>query len=346
MYAYVKKSLYVFFSFLLFAFALPAKADTKSVSSIPLTKQLIVESNDVKCPNVEFSFTIVPWNITDVQKDAQGNVLSTGLAGGLYFKTGQNTVSFNSNMSATNSMYSATTTIYVDDTVFASATPGVYAYKVSENALPNNSAYEGISTDDSIYTVLVYVTRSDLTNTVSYVLAYRNQTKSDIIFTNRYSTNSLSLTKKLAGNQADYAQAFAFTITITGAQDEVYQGVYSNGKTGTIELQSGQAATNIELMDGQTLTIYGLSEKDSYSIAEQDYSSMGYTTQVSVNQGTPATTLQASGNGSNADTSIVYTNTKNLITPTGLFLSAAPYLFLLISALAMVLILAKKRIKD
>jgi hypothetical protein len=73
---------------------------------------------------------------------------------------------------------------------------------------------------------------------------------------------------------------------------------------------------------------------------------MGYTTQVSVNQGTPATTLQASGNGSNADTSIVYTNTKNLITPTGLFLSAAPYLFLLISALAMVLILAKKRIKD
>jgi hypothetical protein len=156
----------------------------------------------------------------------------------------------------------------------------------------------------------------------------------------------LSLTKKLAGNQADYSKAYAFTITITGAKNEQYQAVFSNGKTGTIQLESGQASSDIELMDSQTLTIYGLSENDTYTIAEQDYSSLGYSTQVSVNQGTPSDTLQVSGSASNADTSIVYTNTKNLITPTGLFFSAAPYLFLLISALAMILILAKKRIKD
>jgi hypothetical protein len=348
MFAYVKKSLYVLLSFLLFitASALNMQADTEPISFIPLSKQLVVESNDVKCPNVVFGFSIVPWNITGTQKDAQGNVLSTGFEGGLYFKEGQSTIAFDSSMSPSDAVYSASTNIYVDDSIFANAAPGVYAYKVSENALPDDSAYEGISTDDSIYTVLVYVTRSDLVNTVSYVLAFRNQTKSDIIFSNRYATNSLSLTKKLAGNQADYAKAYAFTITITGAKNEQYQAVFSNGKTGTIQLESGQASSDIELMDSQTLTIYGLSENDTYTIAEQDYSSLGYSTQVSVNQGTPSDTLQVSGSASNADTSIVYTNTKNLITPTGLFFSAAPYLFLLISALAMILILAKKRIKD
>ena len=91
---------------------------------------------------------------------------------------------------------------------------------------------------------------------------------------------------------------------------------------------SGAASKTFDLRDDETVTIYGLTADTKYTITEGDYSSFGYET--TNNKGTGLTTgEQTMGTENNH---VVFTNNKNVTTPTGIIMSFAPYVSVLVLA--------------
>lgn len=159
------------------------------------------------------------------------------------------------------------------------------------------------------------------------------------------------LTKKVEGTQGDKTKAFNFTIHITPADPDAakkYDIFYATNATTTADavLASGAAGTQIALKDGQAITIKGLSAGDKYTIEEDDYTADGYTTKYTL---TGATSDDAD-NGrtvtekTTADSlAITFYNIKNYITPTGVILNVAPYVLMVVIAVAAAFVFLRKR---
>ncbi|MBQ7839741.1 MAG: hypothetical protein IJ390_04535 [Lachnospiraceae bacterium] len=228
--------------------------------------------------------------------------------------------------------------------------PGVYRYVITED----NTTVEGvIKAANSIY-LDVYVT-SDATGALTisgYVLHnsteiadsttgnYTEGNEKTVGFVNTYDTGSVSLKKVLQGNQANYGTTYEFTIQVDGKDaegtsvSETYNTNYvTDATTGaTLTLTSGESET-IQLAPNQTITIYGLSSSDTYTFKEKDYSAEGYTTEIEgydekVSTDTTGLTVTGSKGNKASDDAVVYTNKKNVTTPTGVILNIAPYIMM------------------
>ena len=96
-------------------------------------------------------------------------------------------------------------------------------------------------------------------------------------FTNtRNADGSLTVSKKLAGNDTDSTKEFSFTITLS---DTTINGEYSG-----VTFTNGVAT--ITLKGGESKTIEGLPNGTVYVVAEADYSSEGYITTAVGDKGT------------------------------------------------------------
>ena len=142
--------------------------------------------------------------------------------------------------------------------------------------------------------------------------------------------SDLTISKTVAGNQGDKTKDFTFTIKVDGADGEKY---YVNGTT---TLVSGTPA-DITLKNGESVTIYGLSEDDEYTVTETDYTADGYTTTIDGTEG-----REKSGTIS-ADTNVAFVNTKNATTPTGIVMNIAPYVLMVAVAAVLAVVFLRKR---
>lgn len=307
-----------------------AESGTGKIESVTLTKTVAADAN-VKAPNTSFTFSVS----TAAQEEA-GEVITAyaGVSGGLYFKSGNDTIKFTSD----DTLFSKTTELSLDKDAFS--IPGVYHYKVKETT----GSYDGMTYDSKEYDVYVYVENdTDSSNglKVSAVESKYNGEKKDLLFTNTYKTNTLTLKKVIAGNQGNKNQEFRFTLTITGADGEKYTAV--NGNT-TAVLTSGTSAT-YDLGNDETVVIYGLSANDTYTIVENDYSNDGYVT--TIDGATETDKLTATGtvditNGTN----VTYTNTKDVSTPTGIITNVLPYVLMVVAAAGLAFVFLRKREYD
>jgi hypothetical protein len=80
----------------------------------------------------------------------------------------------------------------------------------------------------------------------------------------------LTISKTVAGNAADSTKAFEFTLTLNGA-DGTYSYVGNGVPNGTI-----QSGDRVSLAHSQSITITGLPKEATYTVAEADYTSDGY----------------------------------------------------------------------
>lgn len=118
-----------------------------------------------------------------------------------------------------------------------------------------------------------------------------------------------------------------FNIAINSSNnDEVYY-VTKNGEP-AIEQWNG-SSTAITLKSGDSVTIYGLSANDSYTITEVEANANGYTTSIA-NAGS---SKDGTATGKiTADTNVSYTNTKDATPPMGIVMDIAPYAIMVAAA--------------
>ena len=151
--------------------------------------------------------------------------------------------------------------------------------------------------------------------------------------------------KTVTGNQGHKNKPFSFTVTIDGDDAdkegaEKYMAVKTpkTGEAETIHITDGLTQT-FTLMDGETLHIYGLSEKDKYTVTETDYSADGYTTTVKGDNAEGF--LTADG------ITVEFINHKDVGPATGVAMTFAPYVLLVAAAGGLgAVVLGKKKRED
>ena len=175
------------------------------------------------------------------------------------------------------------------------------------------------------------------------------ENKTDVVFNNDFSdptgdngTREVTLTKKVEGNQGEKGKQFAFTFKVVGTDGEVYNYQKftkdQNGKDVAGELKQITQGVNVAtetLADGEYIKIYGVSPNDTVYTDETVKGDNGYTT--TAEGGTLADPEEGAkdkdtiignlkqGEKLEADPTITWTNYKQVDTPTGILLTAAPY---------------------
>ena len=340
-----------------------------SPANVTITKN-ITKDADAYAPATTFNFEVKPWS---TQAD-EGALIQAGPVGGVYFDivegekvyTGSiNSAPSNEDVDGNNDtlVVAGTDLLTVDESVMLKQNPGIYRYEVKEVVPEDGNKYDGITYSTEVKYFDVYVTIDDTTKekTVSAYMFTDEEAetgKDDGVFENKYdgengAVKELKVKKELDGNQASPAEEFTFNITINSADGEQYKIVKTdvNGETEAITsgdatvtyLVSGQAAT-FTLQGGEYVTVYGLSPNDTYTVSENDYSDLGYTTTIKVDEEEQQSVSNKTISG--ADDTVTFINYRESTTPTGIVMNVAPYALLVVVAVAGCFVFLRKRNED
>lgn len=327
--------------------AMAEEPENSSIQNVTITKEVTADQN-VPMPNTTFTFTIESGNTEDAT-DQNGNKVpaTAGDLRAVYFGTPgtySGTVEFRSDDADSEK----TTTLSFDMSKFTK--PGVYRYQLTENDVEDigpDQVNNGITKDGIVYTIEVWVTKNG-DDLKTAIVTYKDgalDKSGEISFDNKYETNALTVKKVITGNQG-YG-SFEFKVTINGAENEIYKLVYSNPTKEPVELKSDISATGIWLADGETFTIHGLSKDDTYTVEELLANKNGYETKITVDGvavGTDEDTEDSVGpKKMEQDTTVVFTNDKNVSTPTGVILNIAPYILMVALAGVLAFFFLRKR---
>lgn len=218
---------------------------------------------------------------------------------------------------------------------------GVYYYKVNEVA--GNTA--GVSYDATTAYLKVTVAYNEDTSTyytafVTLNLADENgdgQTDSKTAgFTNEYSAGNLAITKNVTGNMGDKNAYFAVKVKLTGETDKTYKTNYpvTGGSESSEASQKNpqtiamDTETTIWLKSGDTVTIENLPYGVTYTVVEDDY-----TTVQKGNYDDPAYSFSDTNKKiDSASDTVTITNNKGTTVDTGINLDSMPYVLMLVVA--------------
>lgn len=359
-----------------------------------LDKYLVMK-NEAEVPNATFTFAIAPGTaiaagtgtmevIAGPTVESGGTVTAPTITSSVTFapgdattaeaSKGDKTISFVTPSDTTDEKF-ATKTLTADFTGVTFPEPGVYRYIVTENS----TSQQAITNDTQrTRTLDVYVTDNNGTLVVSSYAVHTGTaapvTNSDMGtndvavqaaklsdkstgFTNQYSTQDLSINKKVTGNQGSKDKFFKFHVVATNVQAADKFTVDMTGATAaptqtaattydaatmlaanTTQIVNGQI-TGQQLLDGvdfylsdsETIVIEGLPADATYTVTEvaEDYKSTATTSNVAV-AGTAAVADKTfddatSGTIASADIYTGYTNTRDGVIPTGVLMTVAPF---------------------
>ena len=306
---------------------------------IPFTKVFNVE--EAYTPEVTFTFTAQPYDSGEITREVtnDGNTMTYNVYEGVAFEDDNGTVTIT--YGGENADQDAQPRDEVNRSfllpAFESGKPGIYTYRVTET----KGNAQGVVYDESAYIVDVYVgTEGNWINTVSEKEGTTDGAKTPIAFENGFETQTLTIEKLVEGNMGDKTKDFDFYITISecdtlpaNAELTATKNL-ANGSTEEVTITIGQKST-FTLKHGEWVSLAGLPKGVAYE-ADEDTTSKnqeGYTTTDTAN----TTGLM----DNNIDVTV--TNTKTGVTPTGIVLSIAPYIAVLVLAGALVALLLMKK---
>ena len=349
------------------------------VNTISFSKELI-RPDYVATPNVTFTFTMTGQKggetVTD-QIDVNDEEYNSVETEDAYVNettpmTATGTVTFggdgagdsvtgqDNGTTDTDQMVTVTDTVNIDISGLTFTKPGVYKFSLTESSSdPSNSAYTLGIDDNNPYSVYLFVedrgddgiivTGAELVKGNQPTNAAEN--KVDKI-TNYYMVdpetgivpNSLTVDKTVTGTMGDKNAPFTFTVTITATGNRTFSA--SKGDT-SINVVEGEAdntyVVSTTLKDGESVTINGLLNGDSYVVKENEADKNGYTTMVG---GAANTDSQSVVFDDEAADTVSYTNHRDAVSPTGLIMDIAPYVLLVVVAAAGCFVFLRKRRED
>ena len=333
-------------------------------------KKYLVMDEDANVPNATFTYSIV-----------QGDPISaTGSAPEIKAGVGTPTVQF-SQFSPLTPTY---TEVQVGDSIeleenqkyaivksdidFSSVEftePGIYRYEITED----DSSVPGITEATNIIYLDVYVVSDNEGNLSvdNYILH-----KTDAVgiandkneygfasdekttgFINKYATADFTLKKKVEGNQGNRNKYFEFQVNISGAAEgTVYSVDNSNASSSDNDYDDlvvnsdGTVSKTYYLKDGESISIQGLTADTLCQVTENLNASEGYTTENdhddSDGNGLTSDTVQVGENG----LTITFTNSREVITPTGIAMTFAPYAVMVAFAGVFAVVFLRKKRED
>lgn len=309
-----------------FAVNASAAGTVNKSQDVTITKNITTANEKVRVPGATYTFTITAGDPDSARNIYAGEMDAISQAA--------NDIVFTEGGAKTGN-----TTFTITAEKFTK--PGIYRYTVTETVSSPTTGVDGMTLAGA-KTLLVYVEQVGGVNSIAAVIVdgVDDNDKSDFSFTNTYNTNNVTVKKEIEGNQADLSAKWAFTITVTGQPGEKFATDYTDPTTNeNVVLTTGVPAT-VYLGDDETITIYGLSESDTYIVKEDKHNTDGYETKI---DGVKTTTGEASGNAKTDDVSIVYTNTKQITTPGGVIMTIAPYALMLVVAGAFAVVFLSRR---
>lgn len=321
------------------------------LTSITLTKKLTVGVNALT-PAATATFSVTPASANQVAGGKSVTVngetktypVNVGVADGLTFASGADTVTFTQGQDKVQGTNYAQQQTALTVNASAFTAPGIYRYVVTETSVTG----DGVATDTSTYYVDLYV-ENDGDNGYKVVSAEAlkvgesSNEKSDLVFDNVYTSNTLTVTKSVVGAMGDKNHEWDITVTVYGADSgKTFATDYdkpANEGTGKVVLTSGVAYT-FKLADGEKVEIYGLSANDKYIVDETDskVTADGYTVtgeELGTDGEATATISQA--------TTVTITNTREAASPTGVIMTIAPYALMVVLAGAFAVVFLTRR---
>ena len=316
------------------------------VTQMTITKKVNIKKN-VYAPNTEFEFTVNDGK-TGLKYD--GYDVIQGKASD-WNVDGKVTVA---KANLTDTVANGSTTMTLKRTYNE---PGIYSYVVKET----KGSYDGMEYDTTEKNVLVFVEYNSTTE--KYVptkavvvdvnkenVATAAEAKSDLTFTNKYDdestnggTHDLTFTKAVTGALGNRSKEFEFNIIITadnadqktgeGESEQYYVEISNKEGSFTKTIKSGELL-QVKLRNNDTVKIYGLSPKDTYTVTETESGQDGYTTTGEVKNAT------AMGN---ADKTVTVKNDKDTSTPGGVIMTIAPYALMVVLAGAFAVVFLTRR---
>lgn len=333
------------------------------LKEITLTKNLTIKEDGALAPNATATFEVTLPSEDTTKTVTESGVQKTykvnkGITGGLLFDaTHSNTITFTqASTRVTGQKYAQDTTkLKVDASVFTA--PGIYRYIVKESSVTG----DGVTKDDTVYYVDLYVENGDVVNgkqtykvTAAEVLNNtNNNAKSDLVFDNEYETGALTVKKEVKGTLGDKTHEWEIKVTIkssasaTETVKEKYTAKLSDGTE--VTLTSGDEYT-FNLAHDESVTIYGLSANDTYTVKETDgkVTTDHYTVSYVVN-GTAATdgkvedTKLTTKEGALVNANVTVENTLDAATPGGVIMTIAPYALMVVLAGAFAVVFLSRR---
>lgn len=294
---------------------------------VTITSKLTMDKYAVE-PNADFKYTIAPAEASELTNT--GMPATAGVEGAVSLSP--SSVNYSAEgLSSEDNADGVTKTITAQMSVSLVtsrfAAPGIYRYKITQTP-PEldglNVVYKELFLD-----VYVENGNSGLVAKGCTLSTAAGSGSKISGFENKYVTHKLTITKVVAGNQGDKNKDFEFTVTIKGADGETYKyGTVKNGVTTMNQTTTKLGATFTEtLKHGESVIVYGLSSEDKFAVTEADYHGDGYKTSYKIGDGTNSTEGSSIAEKAigNSDTTVIFTNTKDVTVPTDVIRTVVPY---------------------
>lgn len=301
-------------------------------NKVTITSTLTMNENAV-VPNATFNYSIAPADEESELTSTSGMPVYAGVTDAVTISP--TSVNFsNKGLTSTENTGEKTKTITaklsaeIKTSLFKA--PGIYRYKITQTP----SGLDGLNVTYKELFLDVYVENEENGGSGYVVKGCILRTEAGsgektAGFLNKYVTHKLTITKVVKGNQGDKNKDFNFTFTIKGADGESYE--YATVKNGATTMSqtpatSGTAVT-VSLKHGESVIVYGLSSEDKFAVTEADYHGDGYKTSYKIGDGTNSTegsSIVEEAIGA-YDTTVIFTNTKDVTVPTDVIRTVVPY---------------------
>lgn len=368
----------------------PVKGD---VAKPVINKYLVMEKN-ANVPNVTFTYSITAGqtvagtettpqilagvdasNVTFYDKEAY-DADNTSKINGTKFEVGDSTSETSNDIVTLSDGYKyAEGSTYVDFSTVSFPKPGVYRYVITEV----NSAEDGFTYATNSLYMDVYVINDTTDNTLKvngYVLhkstnvpnntddGNNDTTEKTTGFVNEYTTNDLTISKTVTGNQGDKNEYFKFTVEIetnTSNAGNKYSVDLTNATSTAIDVEEGTSHVNpaeltvgddgkvtqvFYLKHNESIIIKGLTASTKYTVTETVAEAEGYTTSNKVNNVESSDEMTTGENNMSTDASVAFENNKQVNTPTGIITTFAPYIIMVALAAFVAFFFLRRRTRE
>lgn len=215
---------------------------------------------------------------------------------------------------------------------------GKFTYKMQEEV--DGTAAAGVTYNNGdIYVVVqrTWVWNEKNEKSVKTVYAIQNSTQSEKLdtITNKFDAGSLEVTKKLAGDFANYSDTFKIKVVLSKPTGKIIANdIFVNGTTVTPKewAADGTYTVEKELGHDESYTITNIPVGVTYTVTEVNSGS--YEASYVGETGTIAADTKASA---------TVTNTKKSSTPTGVIMTIAPYALMVVLAGAFAVVFLSRR---